>query len=250
MKTKSPSSILALALAAIIALIVAPTMQAALTGTAGYSLPTAPTVIGGNYNLGLEFAPGSNFDISALGYWDDIVTNFPHDGLYTSHQVAIYYAQDYLTFHAGDLVTGALVTVQVSDSGAALDIGNNPNGWYSYHALDSNITLVAGVHYRISGMSVGYFPSTLTMSTADGNSYHNPHNQTNIADITVFGGVGGSNPGGVNIFYPGGAVDTNNYYYNANFLVAVPEPGSLALLSIGGLAFVSWRLRRGIRKSS
>ncbi|MEO6848321.1 MAG: PEP-CTERM sorting domain-containing protein [Chthoniobacterales bacterium] len=242
MKTKSPSPILMLALAAIMALIVAPATQAALTGTVGYSIDN-PSPLGGNYIIGFQFTPKITFDISALGYWDK-----NHDGLASDHQVAIYYTNTGGGHTAGDLVVGAFTTVQIADSGATLDIGNNTNGWFAYSALASNVTLQAGVQYSILTTTNG-----TNNLTYDDLSYEALVSHTNDPKITTQLGLAVANPPpyGPNVFFTS-ATDATNFYSTPNFLIAapVPEPGSLALLSISGLAFVSWRVRRGMRKSS
>ncbi|MDD5705450.1 MAG: hypothetical protein PHR35_05960 [Kiritimatiellae bacterium] len=127
------------------------------------------TIGSGRFSIGFPFTPTISFEVTALGYWDS-----GKDGLITNHEVAIYYAQDHGSFHAGDQVPGAFATVVPADSnGGTNDIGTgtDTNSFYAYHALAAPVRLQPGVTYRIaanSGPTIGLTPIDLPRYEPDG----------------------------------------------------------------------------------
>jgi hypothetical protein len=166
------------------------------------------------YTLGYEFITSTNFNIDALGYWDD--------GLQNDHEVGIW-----------DTSGTLLVSTTV--------LGTDPlTGHFRYGSI-ANFLLAPGT-YRIGGEFLGNFnpfPSdAVGVTTTSGFTW--------VADYQLIG-AGLNFP--TNTFNNYG----NNGIFAANFMVsegaAVPEPGtiSLMLLSILVLGRMSRRTAFGNR---
>ena len=154
--------------------------------------------------LGLRFMANEAISVESLGFIDD-----SSDGLTTAHDVGLW-------TDAGDLLASTTVPAGI---GAPLDAG------FRYAAI-APVGLTAGQVYRVGAM-------TLDETYFNGVSYNSPTAITILDQGTTYVGTGPvlGFPGDFT-FGPGSAV--------ANFQY-VPEPASMSLLALGGLALVRRR---------
>jgi hypothetical protein len=183
------------------------TKQAYAQTTALTNIVGANAVAGGDFVLGWEFTTNSTVSVTHLGVFDA-----GSNGLLSSHDVGLYRVSD------GALL--ASTTIATTDT---LDTG------YRYKSIPTTI-LNSGQAYRVAAV----FPELgLDPWTSSSTSYSLDSNLNFVGPRAAFSStltnptVGGS----------------GNGYFSANLKIAAPEPGTLALITMGGVGFAS-RLRR------
>ena len=162
-------------------------------------------------SVGFEFTALQNVSITALGYHDNLL-----DGLLSAHDVGLYSS------------TGTLLASVNVGSGTFGDLV----GEYRYASLTTAYDLVAGSAY------------VLAAHTTAGDGYRYAGTPTFDSAILI-----GPNAGGYlygpSLAFPGTA--GFGFYGTPNMLfastVAVPEPGTYALMLVG-LGVMGWFARR------
>jgi hypothetical protein len=163
------------------------------------------------FTLGYEFTTSTNFDINALGYWDD--------GLGNNHEVGIWNSQ-------GTLLVSTTV------------LGTDPlTGGFRWDLLSSDFLLVPGT-YLIGGEYLG-----------NGNPF--PNGASGITALPGYTYVTDEQSQGTGLIFPtfssGGGYGDNGILA-ADFSIGstVPEPSAVALLG-SILAVAMYFLRKKIR---
>lgn len=207
------------ALAAV--LLAAASLPAAKAEAAAYAFTTAPTAVDTQLSLGFTFTANTTFNVTSLGYYDDL-----GDGFLTAHDVGIFQGD-------GASGPGPLLASTTLAAGTSGTLGAND---FRYQAI-APLTLIAGQTYTIAGLSPN-------IGTNDAWVYGGPSEVTGFSvnpDITI------PLDAARFIYLPPGGVltdpsdhfsDYQFYAVNFNGPTSIPEPAALALLlvGIGGLA--------------
>jgi hypothetical protein len=187
--------------------------QHAHAQTALNSVVVTTTALNNNWSLGWEFTVNSTINVTELGVFDK-----DGDGLTSSHPVGIFRVSD-----------GALLTSTTITTTDTLD------GGFRYKPVSST-SLTTGESYRIAAVytlpGLDEYPNLSNTFTADGaiNFVTDRFTQTSV------------------LTNPTTSAGHSNAYLSSNFKfesasTAAPEPGTMALLAVGGAGFAS-RLRR------
>lgn len=212
---------------AVLAIALAAFGNAKAAAIAAVSFDSGDTLFSGlGYEMGYVFTPTVDILVTDLGFYD-----LGGDGLSQSHDVGIFDTTVDLSL---------LASVTVASGTADPLIGTLPNGAFRYHSLVTPLLLLANQTYAIAGIMGG-------SGTADAIPYDG---FTNIAAdplITVDFVNGGRYTTSDVLVYPAGTA-SGQFYMAPNFLfTTVPEPSSVALMCIGGVAVLSWRIRKQAR---
>ncbi len=197
-------------------LATAPRAHAQTTAITGITIAPGGARLSGDFTIGFEFTTTTSLLVSSLGVYDH-----DQDGLAGSHQVGIWRVSDQ-----------ALLTSSTVTTTSALD------GLFRYESV-APITLPAGNTYRIGAL----------YTVAVGDFYLA---EANFGGYTVASGLTFNRPNGavfdtLGFAYPTQIAISRDGHFSANFKftssAAAPEPGSLALLGLGGV-FVLGVVRR------
>ena len=183
---------------------------------AAYSFSTAPVSIDRQLSIGFVFTPTKDVTVTSLGYYDDL-----GDGFKTEHQVGIYFGDGMAG--AGPLL--ALTTLAAGTSGV---LGAND---FRYQSI-APLLLKAGQTYTIAGTSPN--PN----DTNDPWVYGGPNEYTGFAvDPRISIGLNAARftyDAGPNLVDPAQhCCDYQFYAVNFDFTSTVPEPDSLAIMTLG-----------------
>jgi len=207
------------ALAAV--LLAATSLPAATAEAAAYSFTSAPVAVDTQLSLGFTFTADTNFNVTSLGYYDDL-----GDGFLTAHDVGIFQGD-------GASGPGPLLASTTLAAGTSGTLGPND---FRYQAI-APLTLTAGQTYTIAGLSPN-------IGVNDAWVYGGPSEVTGFSvnpDITIPLDAARfiySPPGGVLTDPSDHFSDYQFYAVNFNGPTSIPEPAAVALLlvGIGGLA--------------
>jgi len=158
---------------------------------------TAQTLVNPPFVLGWQFTTSQTIHVTALGFFDD-----SQDGLAESHDVGIY--------GGGSLLVSATVA-----SGTTDPLVNQ------FRYVSASATLAPG-SYDIGAV----------FATGNDNVWFPGFSLTNFATAAAIKYVGASYEGGASLSDPN-LPDSSPGFFGPNFLFAVPEPASMALLGVG-----------------
>ncbi|WP_309712591.1 DUF4082 domain-containing protein [Armatimonas sp.] len=192
--------------------------------TTAFTIPSNPALRGvTGFTVGYTFTVGASaISVTDLGFWDQ-----DQDGLFLSHPITIW---------NGSGTSLGTATVP-SGTGATLDNA------YRYVSLGgSPIALAAGQTYTIGA----FFPNPGFPNPSD-----NSPDSISGGSITAASGIalGAARFNPFNAFPTGDIVGTGqymapNFKFTASGGGAAPEPGTLALLALGGVAVLAKRRRK------
>ena len=174
-------------------------------------------------NVGFDFTPTSNENVTSLGYFNFNGTATAGAGLTNSHTVGLYDP------------TGTLLASTIIASGG---IGtSDTNGSVFVYNSVTPVSLTSGTKYTLFG-TTGTSPGDGFVQNATGTIYNGiTFNQNQYNASLILAGTR-SNAGGLNFQGPG--------YFGPNAIIAsaaVPEASSSVglgvLMALGGLAFVA-----------
>lgn len=182
-----------------------------------------PFVPSGVATFGYTFTVGSSpISVTELGFWDHNL-----DGLGESHPITLWDA-------GGIAVPGGSATVPAGTAGAL--IGN-----YRYESLGAPLTLAAGATYTIGATWPGPVTDPTAIIVGAGNITAAPGVSYGAAR-SAFGATTYSTTDSIGA---GNYVSPNFRFTVLSGAGAAPEPGTLALLALGGLAALGRGRRRG-----
>ncbi|MGA9868965.1 MAG: VPLPA-CTERM sorting domain-containing protein [Acetobacteraceae bacterium] len=214
------------ALAAV--LLAATSLPAASAEAAAYSFTSAPVAVDTQLSLGFTFTANTTFNVTSLGYYDDL-----GDGFLTAHDVGIFQGD-------GASGPGPLLASTTLAAGTSGTLGPND---FRYQAI-APLTLTAGQTYTIAGLSPN-------VGVNDAWVYGGPSEVTGFSvdpDITI------PLDAARYIYFPPGGVltdpsdhfsDYQFYAVNFNGPTAIPEPAALALLLVGMGGLAAAKRKRG-----
>lgn len=186
--------------------------QIALDFTGGDSF-FASQDSGSPYTIGWSFTTSQAFTLTGLGFWDeaDHTLGFSHDvGLWDSS-------------------ANLLASTTVTSASTAVD-SNGPGQWL-FNTVGS-VELSAGTYY------IG--ATYLSTDNVDAYREHTTA-PTTVSGVNFDGGMYAFGPG---LKFPGSFEGGTNYFGPNLELSSVPEPSSLALLSLAGTIVIAARACR------
>jgi hypothetical protein len=198
-----------------------PKAQAQTTAITNIVAPVTGA-IGVDYLFGWEFNVNSNINVSHLGIFD-----LGQDGLNGSHLIGIFRASD-----------GVLLT----PSGTTVSTANPLDGTtgFRYQAITPTL-LTPGQNYRIAALYQGAAPDAYIFNHT---SYSGAGEINVVSGKFLQTGVFTNPTGGTSGDRP--FLSTNFKFTSAT---AAPEPGTLALIAMGGVGFAGrLRSRRKLAK--
>ncbi len=201
----------------------APRAHAQTTALTNITIAPGGARLFGDNTLGYEFTTTASLLVSSLGAYDH-----NQDGLAGSHQVGIWRVSD-----------NALLTSSTVTTTSALD------GFFRYESI-APITLPAGNTYRIGALyTVAVGDLYLAEATPGGYT---------VASGLTFNPTNGAVFDTLGFGYPTQVVPNRDGHFSANFKftssAAAPEPGSLALLGLGGALALGVIRRRPVTKAA
>ena len=161
--------------------------------------------------VGFRFTSDLDQQVTALGVWGRD-TQLGNTGLTSDHQVGLWRDSD----------QALLGTVTVSPSDVMI-------GDWHYADLASPVALSAGTSYTVGAL----------YDTTDGDSYITSPTSVSTDGISFTMGVAPT-AGDLGFTYPG-QTSANQGRFGPNLLTAIPEPASMGLLAVSGLALVRRR---------
>ena len=181
---------------------------------------------------GFSFTPTTNITVTALGfcnYWGDLASNEFDVGIYSGN-------------YDGSFTPGSATLV-----GSATVTGSDPNYGTYWNFAPVSLALTAGTTYTLAaGDKDGNYQGTVPYWDPDrGNEYLNRYVALGSEIGYISSSNGAAGYGGDGTLQPltfswGNAASGNPVPILGNFLYT-PEPGTMALLALGGVALLRRR---------